>query len=144
MTGGGALPDAVLRCFDGGEPARLSQVSGPAIVNLWASWCPPCQDELPAFQRYAERAGTRVNLVGVITADENRDKLRRTVDRHKLRFPMVEDPDQKVLTGVGRQNLPVTLFVAADGRIAHVYNAEALDEPAIERYAAQYLGVVVP
>jgi hypothetical protein len=56
---------------------------------------------------------------------------------------MVEDPEQKVLAGVGKQNLPVTLFVAADGRIAHVYNAQALDESAIAQYAKQYLGVVV-
>jgi thiol-disulfide isomerase/thioredoxin len=143
VAAGGRLPDAVLRCFAGGEPARLSQVAGPAIINLWASWCPPCQIELPAFQRYAERAGSRVNLVGVITADEDRDKLRRTVERFKLTFPMVEDPEQKVLAGVGKQNLPVTLFVAADGRIAHVYNAQALDESAIAQYAKQYLGVVV-
>ena len=147
VTAGGsaaALPDAVLRCFVGGEPARLSQVSAPAIINLWASWCPPCQAELPAFQRYVSRAGNRVNLVGVITADEDRDKLRRTVDRFQLTFPMVEDPEQKVLVGVGKQNLPVTLFVAADGRIAHVYNAQALDEPAIASLAERYLGVVVP
>ena len=135
------MPGLVLACFNGGGQARLTDLRGPAIVNLWASWCPPCRTELPAFQDYAERAQGQVRMVGVVTKDR-RDTAQSFIDDKRLTFPMLEDREQRLLTAVGKTALPVTLFVSGDGRIAYVYNSTALDESSIELMAQQYLGVV--
>jgi thiol-disulfide isomerase/thioredoxin len=140
---GDPLPELALPCLDGGRPVDLARLGTPTVVNLWASWCGPCRQELPAFQRYADRAGDRLRVIGVITRD--RDAAARSMMTDLgLRFPMLVDDEGALLAGVGRQALPVTLFVDARGRIAYLYNAQALDEPTLELLAEQHLGVVVP
>lgn len=62
--GGQALPELTLPCFTGGAPIALRDVAGPAVINVWASWCPPCQKELPAFQRLSERAAGQLQCSG--------------------------------------------------------------------------------
>jgi thiol-disulfide isomerase/thioredoxin len=63
----GKLPDLTLPCFTGGRPVGLADLRGPAVINLWASWCGPCRTELPAMQRLADQAGDRLRVVGVDT-----------------------------------------------------------------------------
>ena len=136
---GPRAPDLALACFAGGGEVRLTALGRPAIVNLWASWCEPCYTELPALESYAERSGTLV--LGVATNDQDRSRVRSAIDDLGLTFPILYDPAGKLLTAVGRRNLPVTLFVAADGTLAHTYNAAALDTAGFERLAREHLGV---
>ena len=150
LTGASAPPgsDAALRavaltCFAGGGEARVTDLQAPTVVNLWASWCSPCLEELPAVQRYADRAKGSVAVVGVVTRD-HRDTAQTVIDEKKLTFPMLEDQQQRLLVAVNRNALPVTLFVTADGRIAYIYNGTALDEASLELMVERYLGVVVP
>jgi thiol-disulfide isomerase/thioredoxin len=143
---GSASPSAdkalatALTCFDGGAPASLTALGGPAVVSLWASWCPPCRTELPGIQTYADRAAGKVRVVGVVTQDR-RAAAQSIIEDKKLTFTMLDDPDRKLLTAVGKGALPVTLFVTGDGRIAYVYNAPELDEAKVGELAKQYLGV---
>src|SRR5690348_8480892 len=103
-------------CFDGGAPASLAAVGKPAIVNLWAAWCEPCRTELPAIQQFAGRAGDRVKVIGVATADRH-DSAKSFIDDEKLTITMLEDPDRRLLTAVKRTALPATLFIKADGTL---------------------------
>jgi thiol-disulfide isomerase/thioredoxin len=137
------VPDLTLPCFRPGTATRIAHLGVPAVINLWASWCGPCRQELPAFQRYADRAGDRVRVVGVNTSDR-RDAAESLADELRLRFPMLSDQDGSLLAAVGRTALPVTLFVDAAGGLAFLYNATALDEASLARLVEQHLGVVVP
>jgi thiol-disulfide isomerase/thioredoxin len=137
------LPKVKLSCFVGGAPADLATLGGPAIVNLWGTWCPPCRKELPAIQRYAEQAGDRVRVIGVITRDE-RDSAQSFIDEEKVTLPMLYDPEQRLLLAVGKRALPVTLFITAGGRLAYVYNSTALSTEDVAELAERYLGVTVP
>jgi thiol-disulfide isomerase/thioredoxin len=134
------VPGVVLDCFSGAGKARLTDLRAPAIVTLWASWCGPCAAEMPAFQAVADKDQGRVRVIGVVTFDQ-RDHAQAFISDHKVSFPMLDDPDKRLLTAVGRNALPVTLFVTAAGRIAHLYNDTALDEPTLESLTARYLGV---
>jgi peroxiredoxin len=140
---GAPLPAVELRCFDGGAPADLAALRAPAIVNLWAAWCAPCREELPAIQRYAEQVGERVRVVGVVTSD-TRDSARSFIEDEKLTFPMLYDREQRLLLAVGKRALPATLFITAGGRLAYVYNSTALSTEDVARLAERYLGVTVP
>ena len=136
----GRVPDLTLDCFQGGGTVRLAALHRPAIVNLWASWCGPCRTELPAFQSYADKVGDRVLVLGVDTGD-TRDAGAGLLQDTKVSFPTLFDAKSRLLSGVGRSALPVTLFVDADGGLRYVYNDKALDEAAIARLAGTHLGV---
>jgi thiol-disulfide isomerase/thioredoxin len=138
-----AVGAVALKCFAGGGEARVTDLRAPTVVNLWASWCPPCLEELPAVERYAARAAGSVRVVGVVTRD-HRDTAQTIIDDKKLTFPMLEDQQQRLLLAVNRNALPVTLFVTAAGQVAYVYNGTALDEASLELMVERYLGVVVP
>lgn len=136
-----ALPDLLLACVSGGQ-TRLAELTGPAIINLWASWCRPCQVELPEFQRYHERVAPGVAVIGVVTRDD-RAAAESTIADRSLTFPMVWDPDGALLRGTGQLALPVTLFVSDQGRVVHTYHGPALRGPQLEELARTRLGVRV-
>ncbi len=136
------VPDVTLPCLVGGHPSRVAELRGPALVNLWASSCAPCRQELPALQRYAERAAGRVAVVGVVTADR-RAGAESVIGSLGLTFGMLEDRDGTLLRALGRAALPVTVLVTGEGRIANVYVGAALDGPSIDRLVERYLGVAV-
>jgi thiol-disulfide isomerase/thioredoxin len=137
------LADVRLPCFVGGHEIALARLGRPAVINLWASWCGPCREELPAFQSFAERAGDSVLVLGVIDRSR-RSAAQSIVDDLGLTFPMLDDRDERLKQAVGRQFIPVTLFVDSRGAVVHIYNARALDLASIERLAEQHLGVPVP
>jgi thiol-disulfide isomerase/thioredoxin len=133
------LPDVTLPCFTGGGRVRLTAIGRPTIFNLWASWCAPCRTELPAFAAYASRSGTGVSVIGVDTSD-TRSAGSALLQDLKVAYPNLYDQQKRLLDGVGRSALPVTLFVDAGGRVRYLYNATPLDEATIARLAHTYLG----
>jgi thiol-disulfide isomerase/thioredoxin len=140
-TAGDRLPELTLDCFTGGEPFALADLRGPAVVNLWASWCTPCREELPALQRYADQAAGQVHVLGVVTRDR-RSAAVSVAEDLGITFPALDDPEERLLAELPRLALPATLFVDAAGRVRYVHQTGALDEQAVERYVSEQLGVV--
>jgi thiol-disulfide isomerase/thioredoxin len=136
---GPRAPDLALACFAGGGEVNLATLGRPAVVNLWATWCKPCYDELPALNEYAKRSG--VLVLGVATDDRRRSLIADTVADLGLTFPILYDPGAKLFDAVGRRNLPVTLFITAGGELAYTYNSVALDTAGFERLAGEHLGI---
>src|SRR3954464_7397901 len=77
---GEALPALTLPCLVGGHRERLADFRGPAVINLWASWCQPCLQELPAIEAYAQHAAGTVRVVGVVTDDPDRSAAQSFVE----------------------------------------------------------------
>ena len=140
-TATASLPDLSLPCFTGGGPVRLAALRGPAVISLWASWCPPCREELPIMQELADATAGRLQVIGVDTKD-SRDAGASFAADHGISFPTLFDPDQKLLTAVGKVNLPVTVFVSAAGE-TFVYTGEALDKRALGGLVRAHTGVAV-
>ena len=90
-------------------------------------------------EKYAGHAG--VWVIGVNTKDPRRSLVGSTVSDLGLTFPILYDPDGALLAAVGRQSLPVTLFLTAGGTLAYTYNSTALDAAGFERLAREHLGV---
>ncbi|HEX6498827.1 MAG TPA: TlpA disulfide reductase family protein [Micromonosporaceae bacterium] len=132
--------DLSLDCFDGSGPVRLTTITTPTVVNLWASWCPPCQQELPAIESFARHTDGQVTVIGVDTGD-TRAAAGPTISARGLTYPMLYDRDQVLLHALGLNALPATLFIDGPGRVAGVYNGPALDEAHLTQLARQYLGV---
>lgn len=136
------LPDLDLPCFTGGESVSLRALRGPAVINLWASWCQPCRKELPAFQRLVKRSGGDLHVIGVDTRD-GRAAARSTAEDLGLTFPNLFDPDEELRRALDRPFVPMTLFVDDGGRIRHLDASGALDDAALAALVERHLGVVV-
>ncbi|MFF4881014.1 MULTISPECIES: TlpA family protein disulfide reductase [unclassified Micromonospora] len=142
-SGGEALPELTLACFTGGAPVALRDVAGPAVINVWASWCPPCRKELPAFQRLSERAAGRLQVVGVNSRD-SRGGAQSIGEDFGVRFPILVDQGEALQRELKRNAIPLTLFVDAQGRIRHVDASGALDDARLAELVHQHLGLTVP
>ncbi|WP_405429140.1 TlpA family protein disulfide reductase [Micromonospora sp. NBC_00617] len=140
--GGQALPELTLPCFTGGAPIALRDVAGPAVINVWASWCPPCQKELPAFQRLSERAAGQLQVLGVNSRD-TRSAARSIGEDFGIRFPVLVDQGEALQRELERMFFPMTIFVDADGRVRHIDVSGALDDAQLAKLVRQHLGLVV-
>lgn len=119
-TGGKRLPAVTLRCLGKGPPVRLAALRGPMVINLWATWCGPCREEVPIFQKLHESAGSRVPVLGIDFQDTSPDAALSFLVDAKARYPSVFDGAGKAEATVGSSGgLPVTLFVDHAGRITH-------------------------
>lgn len=111
------LPPLTLRSLDGRPVALASFAGKPTVVNLWATWCPPCQREMPVMQQ-AQASNPDVNIVFVNQGEESRT-IAAFLDRHSLvlRHVLV-DPQHQTGAALGHRALPTTLFFDAEGRLA--------------------------
>lgn len=140
---GPELPDLVLPCLGGGPDVALTsrEPGRPTLVNVWATWCPPCVEEVPDLAAFAERAGDRVGLVGVLTQDSTTSAL-EFARQFGMRWPSVVD-DQGEVFRAFRPGPPVTLFLDASGRVVHKRSGKFDDVTEIEQLVEQHLGVAL-
>ena len=136
------LPEGALPCFDGGPDVPVHRAAGvPLLVNVWATWCPPCVDEVPALVEFAEGARGRVGVVGVVHQDSPAS-VYAFAKAFGVRYPLVRDDAGGVLRRYG-SGPPVTLLVRADGSVAFVRNGAFRDLAEIEDTVRTHLGVSV-
>ena len=141
-----ALPDLSLPCLGAGEGAAavpLRRLTGrPMVINLWASWCAPCREELPALARLSRTAGDRLRVVGVASLDVPANSI-SFASESRLPFPSLQDRDGDLERGLRRNGLPVTVLVRADGSVAHVYQGAPLTDTTLRELVQDELGVHV-
>ena len=138
---GPSLPDLVLPCLGGGPDVELRSAAPgrPTLVNVWATWCAPCADEVPELVAFHERAGDRVGLVGVLTTDVVARGLAFSAD-FGMRYPSVVDDDGEVLRAFP-PGPPVTVFLDAQGAVVHTRSGAFRDLAELETLVAEHLGV---
>ncbi len=103
------------------------------ILNLWATWCGPCRQELPSLQRLAGKLDpTRFELV-LLSVDDDRHLVREFLIDRKMQITSLLDPDMSVADGIfGVRLFPSTYFIRADGRIESIIEgAREWDSPEI-------------
>jgi len=88
----------------------------PALINFWASWCHPCQEEAPRLQRFAASLGGRGRLVGIDYGDNVGD-ARAFIRRYKWTFPVLRDGNDTTGAAYNIPGLPTTAVLDAQGRI---------------------------
>nr|WP_232521554.1 TlpA disulfide reductase family protein [Micromonospora phaseoli] len=140
---GDPLPELTLTCFTGGAPVSLRDIPGPAVINVWASWCPPCRKELPAFQRLSERAEGQLRVIGVNSRD-SRSAAQSIGEDFDVRFPMLFDQGEAMQRALRRNAVPLTIFVDAQGGIRHIDSSGALDDTRLSGLVQQHLDISVP
>lgn len=141
---GPALPDRTLGCLGGGADVvlRAATTGRPTLVNVYASWCAPCKDEMPVLRQLHALAGDRLDLVGVDTNDDPSNALHFAIDLGQ-HWPALVDDDKRVLLAAGGTGPPITLFLDAKGKLVHVEAGPVRDLREARLLVQRYLGVTV-
>ncbi|TFV48514.1 TlpA disulfide reductase family protein [Blastococcus sp. TF02A-35] len=135
-------PDLALDCLGGGT-LDLGRAPGvPTVLNLWASWCGPCRAELPLFQQLSEAAGDQLRVLGVDSQDGRPQGVSFALDAG-LTFPSAYDLEGDLAAELGLQGLPHSVFLAADGSVAHVQAGEISSYDELRGLVAEHLGVAL-
>jgi cytochrome oxidase Cu insertion factor (SCO1/SenC/PrrC family) len=115
-TPGGKAPPFTLTGTDGRQVTLAGLAGRPAVINFWATYCPPCRAEMPLLQRQVG-SQSGVQLVLVNEGDSSR-AAREFLDSVGVRQPALLDTDLGVGHAYGAVALPMTVFIRADGTIA--------------------------
>ena len=130
---GFAAPDFTLDLLGGGE-VTLSDLRGkPIMVNLWASWCPPCRAEMPAIQKvYQDYRDLGLVVLGVNTTNQDSEAdAAAFVREYGLTFPIPLDRDGSVSVRYALRGLPTTFFIDRKGIIRSVVVGGPMSEAVI-------------
>ena len=129
-----------LGCLDGTAGASIDGITGPAIINVWGSWCGPCKEEMPILRSFYKKAEGKVTLIGVDVEEESIEDGRRFVEKNGITWPNLFDPNGKSRAYFG-MGVPVTWFISSDGTVAYKHIGVLKNEIELISLTSKYLGV---
>jgi cytochrome c biogenesis protein CcmG, thiol:disulfide interchange protein DsbE len=137
---GGHLKALSLPALEGGERIQYARFRDrPLVLNFFASWCPSCIVEMPAFERLHGELRDEVRFLGVAQSDARSASI-ELVQRTGITYPTGIDPSGRFFNAWGTFGMPTTVFIRPGGHVAYVY-AGGLDEATLRRLIERYLGV---
>ncbi len=114
-------PDFKVYDLDGNAVQYASLVDDkPVLLNFWASWCPPCREEMPDLQRLNDELGDEIEFILVNSTDgvrETPEKAKAFLEEHGFDLPVYLDQDGEASTIYGVRSLPTNILIGADGKI---------------------------
>jgi peroxiredoxin len=118
---GGTPPSFSLAGMDG-NVHNLSDYDGKALViNFWGSFCPPCVQEIPEFERQYEKwQGKKFDILAINLSEDDLT-VSNFVNRFKINYPVLRDTDRLVEKKYGLRSYPTTFFVKPDGTIMDIF-----------------------
>ncbi|WP_460134951.1 prolipoprotein diacylglyceryl transferase family protein [Pseudomonas sp. S1_E04] len=120
---GTRLPDITLRNASGEVVQLLDYQGGPLVINLWATWCPPCRREMPVLEN-AQRMRPEVTFLFVNQAESMQSVSTYLATQGLNLDNVLFDASGRLGQAVGSMALPTTLFYTADGRLLNSHLGE--------------------
>jgi peroxiredoxin len=125
----------------GGESVRLSDLRGKIVVlNIWATWCKPCEEEAPSLERLYRGIkkgplGSDFEILAVSIDARSRDAVLPFQQKFKLTFPILFDPDGRVSSIYQTTGVPETFVIDREGTIREkVVGPREWDRPDMVRW----------
>lgn len=113
-------PDFTVYDIDGNEVHLSDYFGKPIVLNFWASWCGPCQMEMPHFQEKYSALGEDVTFLMVNMTDGSRETVETAsefIAENQYSFPVFYDTQMDAALAYGAYSLPTTYFIDADGSV---------------------------
>jgi len=118
---GEAAPSFTLDLLDGTR-LSLSDLHGEvAVINFWATWCPPCEDELPHLRSIWEEYRSRGVTVLGVAYREDAATVQQAMDEFELAYPMGIDNGERIALAYGITGVPETFVIDPQGQVAQIY-----------------------
>lgn len=116
---------------DNGRTISRSDFGGRILVlNFWATWCPPCIQEIPSLDAFQKRLGNSGVVVLAISVDKDEKAYRAFLDRAHVSFLTARDPENKINAEYGTFQFPETYIIDSKGKVVQkvVSNVDWNDE----------------
>ena len=126
------------KCLDDNSEIIFEAITGPALINVWGSWCPPCKEEMPYLRAVA--ATGKLAIIGVNIDEPNLKTPQNFVVKQGITWPNLFDSDgrSKPIFGIG---VPVTWFMDEAGRITYRHIGVITSEKQLFDEVEKYLGI---
>lgn len=121
VRGGDMAPDFTVEMLDGSS-ITLSSLRGKVVLlNFWATWCPPCREELARVQKeIIDRFEGEPFVFLPVSRGEKRITVERFIENTGYEFPVGLDPDMKIFTKYATNFIPRNFLIDAEGRVLYV------------------------
>ena len=129
-----------LECLGGGSAIAADSIRGPALINVWGTWCEPCKQELPHLAHFLAKYSDQVDLVGIAVEEKNQESVRKFVQNHGISWPILYDATGATRGKFG-MGVPVTWLVDESGTVVYKKYGPFKSTEEIELAAIKYLGV---
>jgi peroxiredoxin len=113
---GEIAPDFMLKKFEG-DTISLADYRGKVVfLNFWATWCPPCVEEMPSMEMlYQKLQGREFEILAINVGEEGEKIIRPFMGKHSLTFPVLLDPNKKIYGLYGLTGIPETFIIDKNG-----------------------------
>jgi thiol-disulfide isomerase/thioredoxin len=113
-----SIQEVAAECLDGSQSINIAAIKGPAIINVWGSWCQPCKQELPYFSEYYRSMDSRIQLIGVDVEEKRIEDGQSFARGHGIIWPNLYDRDGSTRKYFG-MGVPVTWFIDSNGKVLY-------------------------
>jgi peroxiredoxin len=91
------------------------------VVNFWATWCPPCVEEMPSLSRFAQELNPSGVVVLGVSVDKSEAAYRKFLEEQQLPFHVTRDPEAEIPAEYGTFKWPETYIINRDGKVVQKY-----------------------
>lgn len=128
-------PDFSIPAFPTGTLNLKSYQGQIVVLNLWATWCPPCVEETPSLVRFAEKMKALGVIVLGVSVDEDAGALGEFINKNQILYPLGRDPDRSLSARYGTYQFPETYILDRRGHVAEkLIGAIDWDDPRIQKF----------
>lgn len=120
LTTGDVAPDFTAELADGGSFTLSEQSDKVVLLNFWATWCGPCVQEMPAFEKLAEEYKEDVAILAV-NCQEDTKTVDKFIEENGYTFPIAYDVEGMIGAKYPTTGIPYTLVIGKDGVIKKIY-----------------------
>ena len=133
-------PNEPLDCLDGSTGISIDSIKGPAIINVWGSWCDPCRDEIPFFREFYSQMDPSIQLIGVDVEERTRADGQKFVRDFGISWANLYDAagSTREYFGLG---VPVTWFIDSNGETVHKHIGPIKSLTELKNLSSKHLGV---
>ena len=121
---------------ESGKHMTRSDFGGKLLVlNFWASWCPPCIDELPSLNEFTKQYAPQGVVVLGVSIDKNEKLYRNFLQARQVAFPTARDPENDIGASYGTFQIPETYLINKDGKVLEkvISNIDWMDPAFLKR-----------
>ena len=110
--------EVITECLDSSPGVNVAAIRGPAVINVWGSWCKPCKEEIPYFAEFFQTMDPQIQLIGVDVEEKRIEDGRMFARTHGIMWPNLYDADGSTRKYFG-MGVPVTWFIDGDGKVLY-------------------------
>ena len=142
---GESVPDFSVPAFPSGTLDLKNYRGQVVVVNLWATWCPPCVEETPSLEQFAEKMRSRGVSVVSVSVDDDSKALGDFIRKFHLSYPVGRDPDRSLSARFGTYQFPESYILDRRGLLAEkVIGPTDWDDSRIQSFVLDLVGAKTP